>query len=153
MTKQEDKPTEADLYASYLAIFAMPFGTHFKQRALESLALQIRQWLVTHISLEAVKYIRETGKTVGLRRGHMMERMERAKQLFELQEPLDQKDFIEFFFDNDHVTLVVQTEANVKGTAHWSRCFPVPADRFVQNGSYAVTAKATDIQWVMDLVV
>lgn len=43
MTKQEYKPTEADLYESYLAIFAMPFGTHFTQRALESLALQIGQ--------------------------------------------------------------------------------------------------------------
>ncbi|MCT7310067.1 hypothetical protein N5J06_03865 [Ralstonia sp. CHL-2022] len=151
MTKQGYKPTEADLYASYLAIFAMPFGTHFKQRALESLALQIKQWLVTHISLEAVKHIRATGATVGLRRGHMMERMERAKKMFERQKPLGHKTFIKFFFDNDHVTLVVQAEANIKGTTHWSPCFPVPADRFIQNGSYAVRATPDDIEWAKSL--
>ncbi|MHA6914313.1 hypothetical protein ACQUJO_14420 [Ralstonia pseudosolanacearum] len=154
MTKQEDKPTEADLYASYLAIFAMPFGTHFKQRALEALALQIKQWLVTHISLEAVKHIRATGKAVGLRRGHhMMERMDRARHLFEQKKPLNHKAFIKFFFDNDHVTLVVPAEANIKGTAHWSPRFAVPVDCFVQKGSYAVRATADDINWAKNLIV
>ena len=152
MAEQKDKPSETDLYASYVAIFNMPFGTHFKQRALESLALQIRQWVVTHISVAAVKHIKETKKTVGLRRGHhVMDRIERARSIFKEGGPLKEDDFIKFFFDSDHVTLVVKAEANFKGTSRWSPKIEVPSGRFKQRGSYAIAATSSDIEWVMSL--
>ncbi|MCY0854047.1 hypothetical protein [Cupriavidus sp. D39] len=139
--------TKNDLYQAYLKLFDIPFKTHFKRRALEELALEIKQWHVSEISLEAVRHMRQTGSAQGLRRGHVVPRIERGKRLFERETPYSIGTFLKVFFDNDHVTLVAASENNREGVDHWSPRFPVPKGRFVQNGSYRVSAKAEDVEW------
>ncbi|NUA30627.1 hypothetical protein [Cupriavidus basilensis] len=145
--------TDDDLYNAYLALFETPFRTQFKRRALEELALEVKQWHVTHISLEAVKSIRATGDAKGVRRGHhKMERKERGVALFESETPLTRQEFVGFFFDNDHVTLVVPSENGKNGTDHWSHRFPVPEGYFIQTGSFRVSAKKRDIDWATNVL-
>lgn len=142
---------EADfLYGLYLFLFnSSLLSLHGKYRAFETAAVDIFPWSITHISAKALEHLVTNGTAKGLRRGHRMQRKTRGEQLFDRLAPSNKAEMLEFFLENDKVTLVINKENGTHGIEDWSLQIEVPPHILV-GGSYSVYATMIDKAWARD---
>jgi len=102
--------------------------------------------------LQAVEHIRETGAAKGLQRGHILSRVERAKELFDRGSSMSKDELLTYFFENDTVALVTKAENSRMGARHWSKLFAVPEGLF-NAGSFSIYArKNKELVWIQQFI-
>lgn len=136
----------SDLYALYVTLFDSKFAPATKQRCFEAAGIELRPWLITHISQNALAHMVKERNATGLRRGHKMSRSDRANAIFGSGQKLQQDELLTFFYENDTVTLVTAAENATDGTKHWSTRITVPTGRLTK-GSYSVAVAIPDLLW------
>lgn len=140
------------LYKLYLQLreAPLPLSLYCRYRTFETAAVDICSWHIDAISINALEHLVRERTAKGLRRGHRMARKERGAALFDPEiEPMKKKAMLNFFFENDRVTLVTAAENGKNGIQHWSPQILVP-DGLFQGGSYSVAVKPADLQWAED---
>jgi len=141
---------EADfLYGLYLFLFNSSLSPHGKYRTFETAAVDIFPWSITHMTAKALEHLVTKGTAKGLRRGHRMQRKTRGEQLFDRSAPSDKAEMLEFFLENDKVTLVINEENGTHGVEAWSHQVEVPSHILV-GGSYSVYATMIDKAWARE---
>ena len=147
-------PTEeaqAFIYQIYTLLFnAQGITPRTRQTTLETAAVNLYPWKVVCISERALARILKNKSAEGLRRGHPLKRADRSKKLFERAAPMAVREFMEYYFSNDTVALVIAEENNKHGVSHWSRLFDVPEGRLA-TGSFSVRLGAGDLAWVEEV--
>ena len=142
---------QAFIYQIYTLLFnAQGITPRTKQTTLETAAVNLYPWKVVCISERALVGILKSKSTDGLRRGHPLKRADRSKKLFERAGPMAVREFMEYYFSNDTVALVLAEENNKHGVNHWSRLFDVPEGRLT-SGSFSVRLGPGDLAWVGDV--
>jgi hypothetical protein len=141
-------PKESDfLYSLYLMLRQAPLSKHGRYRTFEAAAVDLRPWHIDAISLSALEHLVTERVTKRLKRGHRMARKARGEQLFGEGAPILTKAvMLDFFFENDCVTLVTSQENATDGIDHWSAQIPVPTVR-LKGGSHSPYATRADIAW------
>jgi len=138
------------IYKLYWLLFQTPVSLRTKQTTLETAAVNLYSWKIVCISRKALQSVIRTKSAEGLRRGHPLKRAERAKKLFEITKPMNQSEFISYYFQHDTVALVISEENNKHGTDHWSELYDVPEGRLV-SGSFSVRLGPGDLAWAETL--
>lgn len=138
------------LYSLYLILQQAPLSKHGRYRTFETAAVDLYPWHIDSISLNALEHLVSERSAKGLRRGHRMARKERGEKLFGEGAPcLTQELMLDFFFENDCVTLITGQENALDGIAHWSAQISVPKE-YLKGGSYSPYATRADIDWAED---
>jgi hypothetical protein len=147
-------PTEeaqAFIYQIYTLLFnAQGITPRTRQTTLETAAVNLYPWKVVCISVMALVSILNSKSTNGLRRGHPVKRADRSKRLFERASPMAMREFMDYYFANDTVALVIAGENNKHGVNHWSRLIDVPEGRLA-TGSFSVRLGPGDFDWVKEV--
>lgn len=135
------------LYNLYLTLREAPLSKHGRYRTFETAAVDLCPWHIDAISVAALEHLVTTRKAKGLKRGHRMARKERGEQLFGASAQVMSKEaMLEFFFENDRVTMITGEENALDGISHWSEQVPVPQER-LKGGSYSPYATKDDVAW------
>jgi hypothetical protein len=147
-----DSQQSTFLFNLYKALRKSPLTLHGKYRTFETAAVDMMPWQIEKISLNALVHIVQEGSATGLRRGHRMQRKERAAIMFDPATEMNIDDMLEFFFSNDKVTLITTSENASHGQSHWSEQVNVP-QHILRGGSYSVYASIADIEWARSVLV
>jgi len=147
-----DTSTGDFLFTLYQLLFHADVELRIKQRTFETAADSKNSWRVVSISHAAIQHILQTGSAKGLRRGHLLSRVERAKYLFKREAPLLKDGLLDYFFEHDTVALVTHAENNKDGTAHWSPLVAVPEDHFTAGSFSIYVRKGKELAWVKQQV-
>ncbi|CAN7476110.1 hypothetical protein [Massilia sp. LjRoot122] len=137
------------LFDLYLQLRAAPPSLPLsgRYRTFETAAVHICSWHIDAISVNALQHLVKKRTAKGLRRGHRMARKDRGIAMFDPKvAPMLKKAMLEFFFENDRVTLVTAGENGRNGIRHWSPQLPVPEELF-RGGSYSVVVTPADLKW------
>lgn len=108
------------IYAVYAAIFNLPFALRRKNMLLTTLMGGAAwSWRVTGITvgalevLEANNYKYAKGKVC---RAHMVARIETARRVFDLPQPMPEDEFFKIFWENDKTIITTKSENKTGGT-------------------------------------
>lgn len=146
-----DSATAGFLHLLYELLFtAKALELRVKQRTFETAADSKDSWRVVSISADAIDHLRKNRSAKDLRRGHILERIERAKYLFERDRPLSRDELLRYFFEHDTVALVTKKENSVDGVRHWSTLSAVP-DGLFSAGSFSIYARKRELVWIDSL--
>jgi hypothetical protein len=147
-----DAKTATFLFTLYKILYSAEVDQRIKQRTFETAADSKNSWRVVSISVDALAYIARTGDAKGLQRGHLLSRADRAKFIFQEQQPLNQDQLLSYFFEHDTVALVTKAENAKHGVSHWSSLQEVPEDLF-NAGSFSIyVRKGKEVPWVLSRV-
>jgi hypothetical protein len=122
-----------------------------RQRTFETAADCPDSWRVVCVSHAALIQIVQTTSAKGLRRAHPTSRYERARHLFERNQPLDRSGLLQYFFKHDTVALVTTVENAREGATHWSKLYEVPVGIFT-SGSFSIHARKSDLEWSKNIL-
>lgn len=144
-------PQQADfLYGLYLTLRQAPLSKHGRYRTFETAAVDMCPWHIDSITLKALEHLATERTAKGLKRGHRMARKKRGEHLFNEDTSLMSKEaMLNYFFENDRVTLIMGQENALDGIGHWSEQIPVPKE-YLKGGSYSPYATKADIAWAED---
>tara|TARA_X000000368_G_C22731462_1_gene579685 strand:+ start:122 stop:682 length:561 start_codon:yes stop_codon:yes gene_type:complete len=101
----------------------------------------VDHWIITGITHKALECIANNNfskKNTGVVRGHILDRRERAKKLFENNGFESSTDAFNYFMENDTVTLVTKAENGIKKSpSDWSKVYPIDSNLFPYRCGYA----------------
>jgi len=77
-----------------------------------------------------------------------MARVDRAKKLFEREEPMSREELLSYFFEHDTVALVTKAENSKSGVEHWSKLHAVPEGLFTAGSFSIYVRKRKELEWI-----
>lgn len=130
-------------------------STWAKQGTFESAMEDKHSWRVIGISEAALRHVVNEPdikrKMKPIRRGHWYDRRNRFSTLFGPgTKELDRDALLRYCYEHDSCVLVLDTQNNRTGTAHWGRLIPVPEDIFTSRGYGVRLRLRKDLPWALD---
>jgi len=107
------------IHVVYLAYFDLPFNLQRKTMLLTALMGGVEwSWRVVGITVGALEAIAPTGYRYAkgtICRAHLIPRIDTARQLFEIPQPLPIDEFFEWFWENDETVIATKSENKTGG--------------------------------------